>query len=138
MIDMYGVKIENNSNIGDIIVNFNDDRIYTSDFWINKGDTCLKNFNWQGAFDCYQEAICYSCDQNQLYYCYNQIADLVKSSMDKKYYLDKIWNLKTIKKTKKDYLRYIFINVDFFIEKYPLQFIISVLLLSFYIKSKFS
>lgn len=66
------------------------------------------------------------------------MADLLDNSIDKKYYLAKIWNLKTVKKTKKDYLRYIFININLFIEKYPLLFIILVLLVSFYNKIKLS
>lgn len=135
----YKINIENNSNKGDIIINIPEDKDqYSSDYWIKKGNTCAKNLNWQGAFNCYQEATCYNCSENQLYYCYNQMADLLDNSIDKKYYLAKIWNLKTVKKTKKDYLRYIFININLFIEKYPLLFIILVLLVSFYNKIKLS
>lgn len=137
-MDKYDINIKNNNNTGDINVQFFKETEYTSLYWIQKGDICIKNLNWKDAFVYYQEATSYNCSESQLYYCYNQIADLLDSSVEKKYYLAKIWNLKTVKKTKKDYLRYIFINISIFIEKYPLLFIILALLISFYSKLKLS
>lgn len=136
-MDKYDINIKNNNNIGDINVQFFKETEYTSVYWIRKGNICIKNMNWKDAFVCYQEATCYNCSEKQLYYCYNQMADLLDNSIDKKYYLAKIWNLKTVKKTKKDYLRYICININLFIEKNPLMFTFLVLLFSIYVKLKF-
>ncbi|WP_278572907.1 hypothetical protein [Fusobacterium ulcerans] len=133
MDEKYGVNIENNSNNGDIIVQFlKDDEKETSSYWIKKGDIYLENLNSEGAFFSYFEATSFNCTEEQLYYCYNKIIDLAPSCTEKKNYFEKIWNLKSLKWTKKDFIKYFFIYLGYIIEKDPntfLRIIIIILLI---------
>lgn len=133
----YNINIESNSNTGDIIVHILENKENkTSNYWIDKGNICLKNLNQKRALECYKEAISLNCTESQLYHCYNRIAELVDSDIDRKDYLEKIWRLKTIKKSKKDYARYYACCLSAFIEKEPKLFIIIALLISFVIFGK--
>lgn len=132
------IIIQNNSNNGDIIVQiFESMKKETANYWIEKGDICLKNLNHERALENYREAIAQKCSDKELYYCYNKMVDLAPSYIEKKVYIENIWNIKNIKKTKLDFARYIVIRLGAFIERDPKTFIYISILISAFIFGKF-
>lgn len=130
MINEYNMKIINNKNNGDIIVNVNEQIICDASYWISKGNICLKNLNYEGAFECFYNATFFECTEEQLYYCYNKLLVLTQDYEEKYNFLKKIFKLKTVKKNKIDIFRYILIHVIIFSKANPytiLLFIIVIL-----------
>lgn len=134
MINEYNIEIENNSNNGDIIINFSEDVTFNSEYWISKGNVCLKNLNYEGAFECFYQATFYECDDQQLYYCYKKLMFLTNSFEEKYKFLYKLFKLKKIKKTKLDIFMYILIHIVMLLKTEPfILFFVAVILFNFFI-----
>lgn len=129
-------KIIHSNNIGNCYTtnNFYYEKI-TAESLIKKANICLKNKNYNGAYKYFLMALEEEMNEEDIYYCYKSLIRLTSNLNEKAIYLNNIFKL-NIKKSKKDIIQYIVLEIMSFIDEnrtlcFLLLFIAVIRIISF-------
>lgn len=122
-------NIKNSNNFGNYYTtnNFYYEKL-TGKELIKKARICLKNKNYSRAYEYFMLALEENLEIEEIYYCYKNLLTLEEDLIEKSKYLKNIYSLH-IKKSKKDIIKFLIIEIQIFIFEY--KFFIILCLLAF-------